>query len=169
MQFEALELSGTFLVVPEPRSDERGFFARTFCVEELQAHHLVSRFHQSSISVNTHRGTVRGMHFSIAPHAETKIVRCTAGAIHDILVDVRPESPSYLRAIDVMLSAERRHSLYIPVGIAHGFQTLRDDTEILYMIDVAYAAESARGMRWNDPAIDIHWPEPYQHDFGAGI
>lgn len=160
MTFEGLELAGAFLLVPEPRSDERGFFARTFCADELQAQHLVSRFAQSSISVNTRRGTVRGMHFSIAPHAETKIVRCTAGMIHDVLVDVRPKSPSYLRTIKVILSAETRHSLYIPVGIAHGFQTLQDDTEVLYMIDVPYVAESARGLRWNDPAFNVHWPEP---------
>ena len=160
MLFEALEITGTFLIAPERRVDERGFFARTFCVDELRTHHLVSQFAQSSISVNTRRGTVRGMHFSVAPHAETKIVRCTAGAIHDVLFDVRPDSATHGCSISVTLSAGNRHALYIPAGIAHGFQTLRNDTEVLYMIDVPYVAESARGLRWNDPALDVQWPEP---------
>jgi dTDP-4-dehydrorhamnose 3,5-epimerase len=100
------------------------------------------------------------MHFSVAPHAETKIVRCTSGAICDVLIDVRIGSPTYLTSISIVLSAENRHAVYIPAGIAHGFQTLRDDTEVLYMIDVPYASESARGLRWNDPAIQVEWPEP---------
>ena len=160
MHFETLELAGTYRLVPEPRHDERGFFARTFCGEELQAHGLVDQFAQSSISVNPRRGTVRGLHYSVAPHAETKIVRCTAGEISDVLVDIRPESPTFRQWISITLSAENRHALYIPIGIAHGFQTLRHDTEVLYMIDVPYAAESARGLRWNDPALDLSWPEP---------
>lgn len=160
MQFEALDLAGTFLLVPEPRNDQRGFFARTFCSEELQAQRLVSYFAQSSISVNTRKGTVRGMHFSAAPHAETKIVRCTGGAIHDTLVDIRPGSSTYLRSISLTLTANNRHAAYIPTGVAHGFQTLLDDTEVLYMIDVPYVADSARGLRWNDPAIEVFWPEP---------
>ncbi len=160
MQFVSLDLVGAFLIVPEPQSDERGFFARTLCRDELRSNNLVSEFAQSSISVNVRRGTVRGMHFSVAPHAETKIVRCTSGAIHDVLFDWRPNSPTYGRLIAVTLSAENRHALYIPVGIAHGFQTLRDETEVLYMIDVPYVAECARGFRWNDPAVDVKWPEP---------
>jgi dTDP-4-dehydrorhamnose 3,5-epimerase len=160
MQFETLEFAGTFLLVPEPRRDERGFFARTFCADEFRDHDLVCQFAQSSISVNTRRGTVRGMHFSVAPQGETKIVRCTAGAIHDVLVDIRPDSSTYLRSVSLTLSAENRLALYVPVGIAHGFQTLRHDTEVFYMIDVPYAAESARGLRWNDPAIEVKWPEP---------
>ena len=160
MRFEPLDLAGTFRIVPEPSIDERGFFARTFCVDELREKDLVHAFAQSSISVNTRRGTVRGMHFSASPHAETKIVRCTSGAIHDVLVDLRRELPTYGRSIAVPLSAENRHALYIPVGIAHGFQTLCDDTEVLYMINVPYVADSARGLRWNDPAFALRWPEP---------
>lgn len=160
MHIRDTPISGCFLVDIEPRADERGFFARTHCEEEFAARDLVGRFRQSSISFNARSGTVRGLHFSVGPMEETKLVRCTAGVICDVLVDVRLESPTYLRSVMVELSAENRTSLYVAAGVAHGFQTLRADTEILYMIDKPYAAEAARGVRWNDPALTIAWPEP---------
>jgi dTDP-4-dehydrorhamnose 3,5-epimerase len=160
MRFEALPLAGAFRVSPEPHADARGFFARTACTEDFAAQGLIGAFVQSSISYNARRGTVRGLHFSIDPHAETKLVRCTAGAIHDVIVDLRPESTTYLQAYAADLSAENRHALYIPAGFAHGFQALSDGAEVLYMIDRAYVAAGARGLRWNDPALDVTWPEP---------
>jgi dTDP-4-dehydrorhamnose 3,5-epimerase len=160
VRFEELALKGVYLVKPEPAADERGFFARTFCAEEFTAHGLVGGIGQTSISFNSRRGTVRGMHFSVAPHAETKLIRCTAGAIYDVILDLRPASTTYLDGIGIELSASNRHAAYIPTGLAHGFQTLVDNTEVLYLIDTPYAASAARGIRWNDPAVKIEWPEP---------
>ena len=160
MRFEPLELAGLVRVVPEPHADERGFFARSHCEEEFAGHGLIGRFAQSSVSYTTRRGTVRGLHFSREPHAETKLVRCTRGAIHDVVVDLRPGSVTYLRALAVELTAGNRHALYIPAGFAHGFQALGDDTEVLYMIDRPFVAAAAGGLRWNDPAIAVVWPEP---------
>ena len=124
MRFEALPLPGAYRVVPEPHADARGFFARTACAEDFAARGLVGAFAQSSISYNARRGTVRGLHFAAEPHAETKLVRCTAGAIHDVLVDLRPDSATYLRSYGAELSAGNRHALYIPAGFGHGFQAL---------------------------------------------
>ncbi|MCJ2073107.1 dTDP-4-dehydrorhamnose 3,5-epimerase [Methylobacterium sp. J-030] len=160
MIFEELLLAGAYRIGLRPHTDERGFFARTVCEDTLAEQGLVSRFKQSSVSFNLRRGTVRGMHYAIAPHAETKLVRCTMGAIHDVVVDLRWSSPTYLRSVGVELSADNRMALYIPAGFAHGFQTLQDETEVLYMIDRLYVAEAARGIRWNDPALDVVWPEP---------
>ena len=160
MRFKELALRGTYLVEIEPLADDRGFFARTFCRENFGAKGLIADFSQESVSFNRRRGTVRGMHFSAAPHAETKLVRCTAGAIYDVIVDLRPTSATYLAAIGVELSARNRHAIYIPVDLAHGFQTLMDETEVLYSIDVPYVASATRGIRWNDPAVKISWPEP---------
>ena len=160
MLFRELDLAGVHLVEPQRHADERGFFARTFCEDELGAAGLVHRFRQSSVSFNARRGTVRGMHFSKAPHEETKIVRCTAGAIHDVVVDLRRDSPTYLASTAVRLSAENRLALYIPRGLAHGFQALQDSTEVLYMIDPPYVPGASAGIRWNDPAIRVTWPEP---------
>jgi dTDP-4-dehydrorhamnose 3,5-epimerase len=158
--FKELDLIGAYLVEIEPRADERGFFARTFCEDEFAAAGLSTRFPQTSISYNARRGTVRGMHFQAAPHEETKLVRCVTGAVYDVIVDVRPGSPTYLRSMGVELSAKNRSALYIPGGFAHGFQTLMDDSELLYMIDVNYVAEAARGVRWNDPSLRVEWPDP---------
>ena len=158
MRFEETPLAGAYRVWPEPLSDERGFFARTTCTEEFATHGLVGAFAQSSVSFNARRGTVRGMHFSVP--AETKLVRCTGGAIHDVIVDLRPDSASYLRSFAATLTAADRCALYIPAGFAHGFQALTDAAEVLYMIDRAYVPGSARGLRWNDPVLDVAWPEP---------
>jgi dTDP-4-dehydrorhamnose 3,5-epimerase len=159
MLFRELAMEGVFLIEPVRREDERGFFARTFCATELAGRGLIDRFRQSSVSYNARQGTVRGMHFSRAPHEETKIVRCTAGAVFDIVVDLRPGSPTELQWVGVSLTAKNRHALYIPRGFAHGFQSLQDDTEVLYMIDIPYVPEAATGVRWNDPAIGVQWPE----------
>jgi dTDP-4-dehydrorhamnose 3,5-epimerase len=158
--FKQLELPGAYLVEIEPRADERGFFARTFCEDEFAATGLATRFRQNSVSYNARRGTVRGMHFQAAPHQEIKLVRCVSGAVYDVIIDVRPGSPTYLRSVGVELSTKNRTALYIPGGFAHGFQTLLDDSELLYMIDVNYVAEAARGVRWNDPLLRLEWPDP---------
>lgn len=160
MLFEKLAIEGAYLVDLECHKDERGFFARSFCEDEFAAKGLVKRFAQSSISFNERRGTVRGMHFTAAPHGETKLVRCTVGTIHDVIVDLRPESPTYLETISVELSARNRRALYIPSDFAHGFQTLVDETEVLYMIDRPFVPGAARGICWNDLAIRVEWPEP---------
>jgi dTDP-4-dehydrorhamnose 3,5-epimerase len=160
MLFEELALAGAYGVELEQHSDERGFFARTFCEDEFAAKGLINRFGQSSISSNLQRGTVRGMHFNAAPHGETKLVRCTAGAIHDVIIDLRSGSPTYLESIAIELSARNRRALYIPSDFAHGFQTLMDETEVLYMIDRPFTPGAARGLCWNDPAIRVEWPEP---------
>ena len=159
MRFEELPIAGAYLVTPEPHADERGFFARTVCEDEFAAMGLVATFRQSSISYNARRGTVRGMHFSAPPGEETKLVRCTAGEVHDVVLDLRPGSPTYRRHADVRLSAANRRALYIPVGLAHGFQALQDGAELLYMIDTAFVPGTARGVRWDDPAFSIGWPE----------
>jgi dTDP-4-dehydrorhamnose 3,5-epimerase len=160
LRFTELSLQGAYLVEIEPRNDERGFFARTFCEDEFAAAGLVTRFPQASVSYNARRGTVRGMHFQASPHEETKLVRCLAGAVFDVIVDLRPDSSTYRRSVGVELSAQNRTALYIPKGFAHGFQSLQDDSELLYMIDVGYIADAARGVRWNDPSIDVQWPDP---------
>ena len=160
MLFETLAIEGPLLVDLERHEDDRGFFARSFFEEEFASKGLVSRFAQSSVSFNARRGTVRGMHFAVAPRGETKLVHCTAGAIHDVIIDLRPNSPTYLAALSVELSARNRRTLYIPADFAHGFQVLMDETEILYMIDRPFAPSAARGICWNDAAVDIQWPEP---------
>jgi len=156
--FTELALPGAYLIELEPYVDERGFFARVWCHRELEEHGLDTRVSQSSISYNRRRGTLRGMHFQVAPHAETKLVRCTRGSIHDVIIDLRPDSPTYLRHLAVELTAENRGTLYIPEGFAHGFQTLEDDTEVLYQMTTPYSPAHARGVRWNDPTFGIEWP-----------
>ncbi len=160
MRFVALAIDGAFEIHPEPHHDARGFFARTMAAEEMAANGLLTQFDQSSISYNVRAGTVRGMHYSIGPSAETKVVRCTAGAILDALVDVRPGSATYGQRVMRHLDASNRVAVYIPRGIAHGFQTLADDTEIIYMIDAPYEATAARGFRYNDRIAAIEWPMP---------
>jgi dTDP-4-dehydrorhamnose 3,5-epimerase len=158
MVFHESSLKGAYVVEPEKQFDTRGFFARIFCEEEFGAHGLNPRIVQCSVSFNTQKGTLRGMHYQIPPHEEAKLVRCTAGAIHDVIIDLRPHSPTLRQWLAVDLTAENRRLLYIPQGFAHGFQTLVDHTEVFYAISDFYHPECARGIRWNDPAFQIPWP-----------
>ena len=158
MVFVTTKLQGVFIIDVETKEDDRGFFARTFCQHEFEAHGLNPRVAQCSTSFNKNKGTLRGMHYQAAPYAEVKVVRCTAGAIYDVAVDLRQDSPSHKKWVAIKLTAENRRALYIPAGCAHGFQTLEDDSEVYYQISNFYHPESARGVRWNDPAIGIDWP-----------
>ena len=158
MRFEATRIPGVQLVHIEPQRDERGFFARTWCRAAFEAQGLRTDLDQVSISWNARQGTLRGLHYQAAPHAEVKLVRVTRGAIHDVALDLRPTSPTYKRWVAVRLDAEARTGLYLPEGIAHGFQTLTDDVEILYQIAPAYRPAAARGVRFDDPAFGIEWP-----------
>jgi dTDP-4-dehydrorhamnose 3,5-epimerase len=158
MLFHETPLKGAFLIEPERIEDERGFFARTFCRQEFEARGLNPDIAQCSLSFNRRKGTLRGMHFQAAPHAEDKVVRCTGGAIYDVIVDLRPDSPTFKQWTAADLTAESRRMFYIPAGCAHGFQTLCDNAEVLYQISESYHPESARGVRWDDPAFAIVWP-----------
>ncbi len=158
MIFEETALSGAFIIEPERLEDERGFFARTWCQRELEEHRLETRLAQCNISFNRVEGTFRGMHYQEAPHEEVKLVRCTRGSILDIIVDLRPESPTYKEHLSVELSEDNRRMLYIPTRFAHGFLTLADSTEVFYQMSEFYAPEAARGFRWNDPAFEIQLP-----------
>jgi dTDP-4-dehydrorhamnose 3,5-epimerase len=152
-------LAGAYVIEPESRDDARGLFARTWCERELATQGLETRIAQCSTSFNKRKGTLRGMHYQIRPFAETKIVRCTRGALYDVIIDLRPDSPTFTRYFAAVLSADDRKMLYVPVGCAHGFQTLEDATEVLYQISEFYSADHARGVRWNDPAFAIRWPD----------
>ena len=158
MKFQESPLAGAYTIEMDRLEDERGFFARSHSAEEFAARGLPAAMPQSSVSFNARRGTLRGLHYQAEPHAEDKLVRCTAGAIYDVIVDLRPDSPTARRWFGVELSAANHRSLFVPKGLAHGFMTLRDDTEVLYMISVPYAPGFERGLRWNDPAIGISWP-----------
>ena len=158
MIFQPLPLAGAFVVELERREDDRGFFARSFCQDEFAKHGLNPRVVQCNVSFNAKRGTLRGMHYQAKPHEEAKVVRCTHGAAWDVMVDLRPQSPTFRRWHGVELSAANRRALYIPEGLAHGFQTLTDDAELLYLMSEFYHPECARGVRWNDPAFRIEWP-----------
>lgn len=160
MEFHATDLQGVFRLSPTRLIDERGFFARTWCEEELQRHGLVSELRQCSVSWNEVRGTFRGMHFQRRPYGETKIVRCVRGAIYDVVLDLRPESPTYRKWQGFRISADDRDAIYIPEGCAHGFQTLCDDAEVLYQIADPYVPEAATGVRFDDPAWNIRLPLP---------
>ena len=153
------KLPGVFEVQLDPIPDERGFFARTWCQKEFAAHGLSPRLVQCNVSFNTRRGTLRGIHYQAAPHAEAKLVRCTKGAIYDVVVDLRPESPTLRGWMAVVLTAKNRRALYVPEGCGHGFLTLEDETEVFYQMSEFYNTESARGVRWDDPAFQIAWPE----------
>jgi dTDP-4-dehydrorhamnose 3,5-epimerase len=159
MIFRETPLAGSWVLEPERIEDERGFFARTYCRRDFEARGLDPAISQCSVSFNHRRGTLRGLHLQIAPHEEVKLVRVTQGKIWDVIVDLRPGSSTFRKHFSVVLSAENRHELYIPKGIAHGFQTLEDGTEVFYQISELYAPESARGYRWDDPAFAIPWPE----------
>lgn len=160
MIFRELEIPGVYLVEPERHADIRGFFARTWCREELEAQGLDPALAQCNISHNKLKGTVRGMHWQAEPWPESKLVRCTSGAIWDVALDLRRGSPTYLRHVGVELTRENRRALYVPVGVAHGFQSLEDDSEVFYQMSEFFHPEASRGVRWDDPAFSIEWPLP---------
>jgi|SRR3989339_396599 len=159
MKFTETPLKGAYLIDADPVLDERGLFARTYCEKEFNALGLHTRFPQMNTSYNGKKGTLRGMHYQAAPYEEVKVVRCTAGEIYDVIIDIRKESATCLKWFGVVLSAENRRAIYIPKGFAHGFLTLKDSTELLYMMGENYHPEAARGIRWNDPAIGIRLPD----------
>lgn len=171
MRFEPLPIEGAYAIGLQPAEDERGFFARTFSAEEFVERGLATDFVQRSISYNRQRGTLRGLHYQASPHQENKIVRCTRGAVFDVIVDLRVGTPGFGRWHAVELTADNRTSLYIPPGCAHGFQTLADDTEIYYEITPAYVPEAARGVRFDDPDLAIAWPvaDPILSDRDRGL
>jgi dTDP-4-dehydrorhamnose 3,5-epimerase len=158
MIFREAPLPGAFIVDLELHADERGFFARSYCPDEFAAQGLMTPLRQCSVSYNARKGTLRGLHYQAAPHEEHKLVRCTAGAIFDVIVDIRPHSGHYKRWFGTELSAQNRRALFIPAGFAHGFITLSDDAEVYYMISVPHAPSHAQGFRWSDPAFGIQWP-----------
>lgn len=158
MIFVETKLKGAFIIEPERKEDERGFFARTWCRQEFEQHGLNSNLAQCSISYNKRKGTIRGMHFQDKPWPEAKLIRCTMGTVYDVVVDLRRDSPTFKQWVAEELSAENRRMLYVPQGFAHGFQTLRNNTEIYYQMSEYHRPEAAGGVRWNDPALGIAWP-----------
>jgi len=158
MIFKETKLKGAYVIEINPLEDERGFFARSFCAKEFKEHGLNQNIAQCNISYNGKKGTLRGMHYQAAPHEEAKLVRCTMGAIYDVIIDLRPDSSTFKKWIGVELTKENRRMLYVPEGFAHGFQTLEDHTEVLYQMSEFHHPEWARGVRWNDPTFGIFWP-----------
>ncbi len=158
MIFKELSLKGAYLINPAPIEDERGFFARTYCKETFKTHGLNPQLEQMSLSYNRKKGTLRGMHYQEAPHAEVKLVRCLKGAIYDVIIDLRPASSTYRHWVGIELTESSYSTLYIPEGFAHGFQTLQDNTEVFYQISAPFVPDASRGIRWNDPAFAITWP-----------
>jgi len=159
LKFTETHLAGAFIIEPEKLEDDRGFFARTFCQKEFEAYSLVARIAQCSASFNRKKGTLRGMHYQAPPHLETKLIRCTQGSIFDVIIDLRPESPTFKQHVAAVLSAENRKMFYVPERFAHGFQTLEDHSEVFYQMSEFYSPTHSRGVRWNDPAFGIQWPE----------
>jgi dTDP-4-dehydrorhamnose 3,5-epimerase len=160
MRFTPTKLAGAYIIEPQPHADSRGLFARTFCANEFRAQGLVEVFVQCNTSWNVSKGTLRGLHFQLSPSSEVKLVRCTAGALWDVIVDLRPQSATYLQYVAVELTAGNRLALYIPEMFAHGFQTLEEGTEVFYQMSQFYAPKLARGIRYDDPKIGIKWPLP---------
>ncbi len=158
MIIEQTKLSGAFVIELEKHQDDRGFFARIFCKNELEAHGMISDVAQANMSLSKKKGTLRGMHYQKAPHQESKLVRCTRGALFDVIIDLRPESPTFKEWFGVELSADNYKMLYVPRDFAHGFLTLTDNTEVTYMVSQFYAPGSELGIRWNDPQFGIKWP-----------
>ncbi|CAD5956026.1 dTDP-4-dehydrorhamnose 3,5-epimerase [Planktothrix agardhii] len=159
MKFTETKLKGAYIIEPELIRDERGFFARSWCQKEFTERGLNPNLVQCNISFNLKKATLRGMHYQAKPHEEAKLVRCTMGAIHDVIIDLRPESPTFKQWVAVDITAENRKMLYIPEGMAHGFQTLVDNTEVFYQMSDFYHSESATGVRWDDPIFRIIWLE----------
>ena len=159
MTFHKTRLPGVFEINIQPMTDARGFFARSWCQKEFDSHGLSPKIVQCNISFNARRGTLRGLHYQTPPCAETKLVRCTKGAVYDVVVDLRPHSPTYKDWIAVALTAADHNMVYVPEGCGHGFLTTEDDTEVFYQMSEFYSQEHSRGVRWNDPAFGIAWPE----------
>ncbi len=160
MIFHQTALAGAYLIDLERRVDSRGFFARSWCRREFEAHGITAQPVQTNLSFNRQRGTLRGFHYQAAPHGEAKLVRCSRGAIHDVIIDLRPDSATYGRHIAVELTAESYRMLFVPEGFAQGFQALCDDTEVVYQVSQFYTPEAERGIRHDDPAFNIRWPLP---------
>jgi dTDP-4-dehydrorhamnose 3,5-epimerase len=167
MNWESTAVAGAWLLTPQPVADERGFFARIYCEREFEERGIQLRWVQSSVSHNVRAGTLRGMHYQVSPYAEAKLVRCTRGAIYDVVVDLRPGSSSYLNHLAVVLSADNRSALFVPEGCAHGFQTLAADTEVFYQMSEFYMPDHSCGVRWNDPAFGIEWPSAAERVMSA--
>ena len=162
MIIEATPLRGAYLVDLERHEDSRGFFARSYCEDEFEAEGLVTQWPQCNVSFNARKGTLRGFHYNASPYGETKLVRCTLGAIYDVIVDLRPESATTMSWIGVELDAKSRRALYVPAGFAHGFITLADDTEVFYQMSNRHVPQAARGLRYDDPALGVRWPIPIE-------
>ena len=160
MQFTKTQLPGVFVIELDRHEDDRGWFARTWCREEFAKHGLPIDLAQCSISHNAQRGTLRGIHFQAAPHAEAKLIRCVAGVAHDVVLDLRPDSPTFKQSLATELSASNGRALFLPEGIAHGFQTLTDDSTLFYQMNSPYVVGAATGVRWDDPVFNIEWPLP---------
>ena len=158
MRFTETRLAGAFVIDHERREDNRGFFARTFCQKEFEAHGLNPHIVQCNVAFNKRVGTLRGLHFQLPPYQEAKLVRCTRGAVYDVIVDLRRDSPTFKKWVAVELTAENRKMLYVPTGFAHSYQTLEDNSEVIYQVSEFYAPEHARGVRYNDRAFDVRWP-----------
>ncbi|MDE2681708.1 MAG: dTDP-4-dehydrorhamnose 3,5-epimerase [Verrucomicrobiota bacterium] len=158
MKFTETKIAGVFVIELERHKDARGWFARAWCREEFAAYGLPTDLAQTNISYNPQRGTVRGMHFQTAPHAEVKLIRCVAGAVHDVALDLRPESPTFKQSVATELSADNGLAMFLPEGLAHGFQTLTDNATLFYQMSTPYAPESASGVRWDDATFQIEWP-----------
>jgi len=162
MIFQKTSLQGAYVIEIERLEDQRGFFARTWCQQEFEAHGLNPRLVQCNISFNKKKGTLRGMHYQVSPFEEAKLIRCTRGALYDVIIDLRSTSPTFMQNFGITLSSEKRNMLYVPEGFAHGFLTLEDNTEVFYQMSEFYAPDYARGVRWNDPAFGIKWPIPVE-------
>lgn len=160
MKFHQTELKDAWLIELEKRGDDRGFFARTMCQEEFAKHGMVTQFVQQNMSVSAHKGTLRGLHYQLRPNAEAKLIRCLRGAIIDIIVDIREDSPTYLKHQAFELTDSNMHQLYVPPGFAHSFQTLTDDVEVSYLVSAPYTPAAERGLRYNDEQLGIEWPLP---------
>lgn len=160
MKFDPSELAGAYLIELDELGDDRGFFARLFCEKEFGDQGLKTGITQINNSLSARKGTLRGMHYQLPPHAEAKIIRCLRGILYDVILDLRRDSATFGRSFGAELSAENRRMMYVPEGFAHGFITLTDDTEALYFVTAPYAPEAERGVRWNDPCFDIQWPIP---------
>jgi len=158
VKFSATTIAGAWVIDLERHEDERGFFARTFCRDEFAAHGLRTSFVQCNLSSNARRGTLRGMHYQAKPHEEAKVVSCSRGAVYDVVLDLRRDSPTFRRWEGFELSAANRRMLYIAEGLAHGFQSLADETDVFYLMSESYDKKAERGVRWNDPAFGIRWP-----------